>query len=94
MKQVNITDFVLWKSKDGFSGYAKYHGLKQYDCIIKNDTVLIKLDDGKWYPFGKYYALKNPAKVRADKDYECIGIIWTPDYTYHVLKDGNRFIAI
>ena len=97
MIKADITDFLLWEKEDGFSGYAKYFGLKEYRCVIKKTgrsyTVLI-LVDGKWQPIGKYYPYSKPIKIRGNKLYDCVGEIWTPDYTYHLLKDGNRYIGL
>ena len=99
LKKVDVTDFILWKKGDSdhFTGYANFFGLKQYKCIIKKTPrsfiVLLKIDN-KWEPVGKFYPYNKPQKVRADKVYECIGEIWMPHHTFHLLKDGNRFIGI
>jgi hypothetical protein len=94
---MQITEFVLFKKENSphLQGYAKYFGLEKRECIVKwtknNYIVLVKNDEGEFERIGLYYPAKG--KIRGAKEYELVGTIWTPDYTYHVVKDGNRFLA-
>jgi len=94
---VRISDFVLFQ-KDGsdhYTGYANYFNLEKRACIVKKTkakfVVLVEYE-GKWMQIGLFYPQKG--RIRGAKNYELVGVIWTPDYTFHILKDGNRFIGI
>ena len=99
MREVEITDFILWQKKNSehYTGYARYFGPKEYECIIKKTpqsyVVLLKINN-KWEVIGKFYPYDKPQKVRGEKEYECIGEIWTPSHTFFLLKNGNRFIGL
>jgi hypothetical protein len=94
---VRISDFVLFQKEgsDHYTGYANYFGLERYACIVKKTggkfVVLVEFE-GKWKQIGMFYPQNG--KVRGAKDYELVGVIWTPEYTFHVLKDGNRFLGL
>ena len=95
---VRISDFVLFKKEgsEHFTGYANYFGLEKHECIIKKTkskfVVLVECD-GKWERIGLFYPQK-PVKVRGDKVYDLVGTIWTPEHTFYLLKDENRFLGL
>ena len=94
---MEISDFLLFKKNDGFQGYARYFNLKSYECRIKkkgNRYVVLVRDGEKWIRIGFYYPLINSERVRGAKDYELVGMIWTSEHIYHLLKDGNRYIGL
>jgi hypothetical protein len=94
---VRISDFILFQKEGSvhFTGYANYFGLEKRACIVRKTkekfVVLVEDDDG-WKQIGLFYPQKG--KIRGSKEYELIGVIWTPEYTFHVIKDGNRFLGL
>ncbi len=94
---MRISEFVLFQ-KDGsshYTGYANYFGLESRQCIIRrvgNKYVVLVENEGRWERIGLFYPRKG--KVRGSKVYELVGVIWTPDYTFHVIRDGNRFLGL
>jgi len=99
VKRVEITDFILWRKKGSqhYTGYARYFGLRKYECIIKKTpqsyVVLLKVNN-KWEVVGKFFPYDEPQIVRGDKEYEFVGKIWTPNHTFFLLKNGDRFIGV
>jgi hypothetical protein len=95
---IKITEFILFKKDNSphWYGKAKYFGVESRDCIIKcmkkKQVVLVKNDNGKFEQVGLFYPEKGT--IRGAKEYEVVGRIWTPDYTFHVVKDGDRFLAL
>ncbi len=94
---MKITEFVLFRKKDSlhFTGYAMYFGLEKRECIIKrmkDKWVVLVREGNDFEQIGLFYPERG--KIRGDREYEVIGLIWTPDYTYHVVVDGDRYRAI
>ncbi len=96
--KVRISDFLLFQ-KDGsehYTGYANYFGIERHSCIIRkteNKYVVLVQDKNRWIQIGLFYPQK-PEKVKGAKDYDLIGLIWTPEHTFFLLKDGNRFLGL
>ncbi|GEM_PF-1266627 len=96
--QIRISDFVLFQ-KDGsehYTGYANYFGIERRSCIIrktgKSFVVLVE-DRGRWVQIGLFYPKKSE-KVVGAKVYDLVGLIWTPEHTFHLVRDGNRFLGL
>jgi len=98
MDEIRISEFVLFKKEgsDHYTGYANYFGVEKRSCIIKRVNekyvVLVETSDG-WMKIGLFYP-KSPEIIRGAKDYRLVGLIWTPDHTYYLLEDGERFIGL
>jgi len=98
MERIRISDFLLFQKEgsDHFTGYANYFGLERRSCIIRKTEkkfVVLVQDEISWVQIGILYPQK-PEKVKGAKDYEDVGLIWTPEHTFLLLKDGNRFIGL
>ncbi len=95
---LRISDFLLFKKagSEHYTGYANYFGLERRGCIIRKTEskfVVLVRDGEEWTQIGLFYPQK-PVRVRGAKDYDLVGTIWTPEHTYFLLKDGNRFLGL
>ena len=95
---MKISDFILFQKEGSqhFTGYANYFNVERWECIIRrvgDKYIVLILMDGKWVQIGLFYP-KKPEKVRGAKDYYLVGLIWTPEHTYFLLRDGNRYIGL
>jgi len=94
---VRISDFVLFQKEgsEHFTGYANYFGLEKRACIVRKmgeKFVVLVEDKGVWRKVGMFYPCSG--KVIGSREYELVGVIWTPEYTFHIIKDGNRFLGL
>ncbi len=93
---MRISEFVLFQKEGSnhYTGYANYFGLESRPCIIKKtkSKFVVLVEDDGWKQIGIFYPQRG--KVRGFKEYELIGLIWTPEHTFHVVRDGNRFLGL
>ncbi len=96
--RIRISDFVLFKKagSEHYTGYANYFGIERRSCIIRKTesiSVVLVEDCGKWVRVGIFYPKKSE-KVVGAREYDLVGLIWTPEYTFHLVRDGNRFLGL
>ncbi len=93
---MKISEFVLFQKEgsDHYTGYANYFRLESRPCIIRKtkNKFVVLVDDNGWKQIGLFYPQKG--KVKGLKEYELVGLIWTPEHTFHVVKDGNKFLGL
>jgi len=88
---VDASSIYQFFFNENFRGYATNFKEKA-TAVIKNNIVLVLIND-RWQKIGYFIKYSKPIKIRANREYECIGEIRSNEVIYHVVKTEKGYMA-